>query len=56
MVLVADGVQIQAGYFSSRVVTDELVKQTKGRGWGEYLLSLSALDFADHQMSEDVVH
>lgn len=36
--------QIQAGYFSKKEVTDDLVKKTKGRNWGKCWSSRGAVD------------
>ena len=31
--------QIQSGYFSNKAMNDDILKQTKGRGWGECISS-----------------
>jgi hypothetical protein len=28
--------QIQSGYFSKKQMNDDILKATKGRGWGEW--------------------
>ena len=47
-------VQIQSGYFSHKMVNEEVLQETKGRGWGEYFECLS-VSIADGR-SEDIVH
>jgi hypothetical protein len=31
-----DSLQIQSGYFSKKQMNDDILKETKGRGWGEW--------------------